>query len=38
MIFEVSSATYRNAVTRWPAARIILRQGARVVQDTSQRQ
>jgi hypothetical protein len=35
--FEVASATYRNAVTRWPAARIILRQGARVVHDTSQR-
>jgi len=34
MIFEVSSATYRNAVT---PARIILRQGARVVHDTSQR-
>jgi hypothetical protein len=27
-------ATYRAAVARWPAARIILRQGARVVQDS----
>jgi hypothetical protein len=26
------------AVKRWPAARIILRQGARVMRDTGQRQ
>jgi hypothetical protein len=32
--FEVAEATYRAAVARWPAARIILRQGARVVQDS----
>jgi len=29
--FEVAVATYRAAVARWPAARIILRQGIRVV-------
>jgi hypothetical protein len=29
--FEVAVATYRAAVVRWPAARITLRQGARVV-------
>ena len=29
--FEVAEATYRAAVARWPAARIMLRQGARVV-------
>ena len=29
--FEVAVATYRAAVARWPAARITLRQGARVV-------
>jgi hypothetical protein len=32
--FEVAEATYRAAVARWPAARIILRQGIRVVHDT----
>jgi hypothetical protein len=32
--FEVAEATYRAAVARWPAARITLRQGARVVHDT----
>jgi hypothetical protein len=36
--FEVAQATYDAAVKRWPAARIMLRQGARVVQDTGQRQ
>jgi hypothetical protein len=36
--FEVATATYDAAVKRWPAARIILRQGARVVKDTGQRQ
>jgi hypothetical protein len=30
--FEVAEATYRAAVARWPSARIMLRQGARVVQ------
>jgi hypothetical protein len=29
--FEVAEATYRAAIARWPAARITLRQGARVV-------
>jgi hypothetical protein len=31
-------AAYDAAVKRWPAARIMLRQGARVVKDTGQRQ
>jgi hypothetical protein len=31
--FEVAEATYRAAVARWPAARITLRQGIRVVHD-----
>jgi hypothetical protein len=31
--FEVAQATYRAAVARWPAPRITLRQGARVVHD-----
>ena len=35
--FEVAEATYRAAVARWPAARITLRQGARVVHDTVER-
>jgi hypothetical protein len=35
--FEVAEATYRAAVARWPAARITLRQGARVVHDTGLR-
>jgi hypothetical protein len=35
--FEVAEATYRAAVARWPAARITLRQGARVVHDTGPR-
>jgi hypothetical protein len=34
--FEVAEATYRAAVARWPAARITLRQGIRVVHDTGQ--
>ena len=29
--FEIAEATYWAAVARWPAARITLRQGARVV-------
>jgi hypothetical protein len=32
--FEVAEAIYRAAVARWPAARIILRRGVRVVHDT----
>jgi hypothetical protein len=32
--FEVAEATRRAAVTRWPAARITLRQGARVIEDS----
>jgi hypothetical protein len=32
--FEVAEATYRAAVARWPAARVTLRQGIRVVHDT----
>lgn len=35
--FEVAVATYWAAVTRWPAARITLRQGIRVVHDTGRR-
>jgi hypothetical protein len=35
--FEVAEATYWAAVARWPAARITLRQGARVVHETGQR-
>jgi hypothetical protein len=34
--FEVAEATYRAAVERWPAARITLRQGARVVHESGQ--
>jgi hypothetical protein len=36
--FEVAEATYRAAVARWPTARITLRQGARVVHESEQRQ
>jgi hypothetical protein len=32
--FEVAVATYWAAVARWPAARITLRRGIRVVHDT----
>jgi hypothetical protein len=32
--FELADAAYRAAVTRWPDARIMLRQGARVVHDS----
>jgi hypothetical protein len=32
--FEVAEAAYRAAVVRWPAARITLRQGARVVYES----
>jgi hypothetical protein len=35
--FEVAEAIYRAAVARWPAARITLRQGARVVYENGQR-
>jgi len=31
--FEVAEATYRAAVARWPAARITLRQGARIMHE-----
>jgi hypothetical protein len=30
----VAEATYRAAVMRWPRARITLRQGARVIEDS----
>jgi hypothetical protein len=33
--FDVAEATYRAAVARWPAARITLRHGIRVVHDTA---
>ena len=36
--FEVAEATYRAAVARWPAARITLRQGSRVVNESGQQQ
>jgi hypothetical protein len=36
--FEIAQATYAAAVRRWPAARIMLRQGARTVHDSGQRQ
>jgi len=29
-----AEATYRAAVARWPGARITLRQGARVIEDS----
>jgi len=32
--FAVAEATYRAAVARWPAARITLRQGARIVYES----
>ena len=32
--FEVAEATYWAAVARWPAARITLRQGARIVHES----
>jgi hypothetical protein len=32
--FEVAEATYRAAVARCPVARITLRQGARVIEDS----
>jgi hypothetical protein len=34
---KLAEATYRAAVARWPMARIMLRQGARVVHDTGER-
>jgi hypothetical protein len=36
--WEVAEAAYAAAVKRWPGARIMLRQGARVIHDTGQRQ
>jgi hypothetical protein len=35
--FELAEATYQAAVKRWPNARVILRQGARTVQDSGPR-
>jgi len=32
--FEVEEVAYRAAVARWPGARITLRQGARVIEDS----
>jgi hypothetical protein len=32
--FEVAEAAYRAAVVRWPAARITLRQDARIVHES----
>jgi hypothetical protein len=34
--FEAAEATYRAAIARWPAARITLRQGARIVHESGQ--
>jgi hypothetical protein len=31
---EVAEATYRAAIARWPAARITLRQGARIMHES----
>jgi hypothetical protein len=36
--FEVAEATHRAAVVRWPAARITLRQGARIVHESGQQE
>ena len=36
--FEVAEATFRAAVARWPAARITLRQGIRVLEAPEDRQ
>ena len=36
--FEVAVATYWAAVTRWPLARITLRQGARVIHENGDKQ
>jgi hypothetical protein len=35
--FELAEAAYRAAVHLWPAERIMLRQGARVLHDSGQR-
>jgi hypothetical protein len=35
--FEVATAAYRAALTRWPNSRVILRQGARTVHDSGSR-
>jgi hypothetical protein len=35
--FELAEALYQAAVARWPAARITLRQGARVVHENQSR-
>jgi hypothetical protein len=34
--FQVAEAIYKAAITRWPKARITLRQGIRVVHDSGQ--
>jgi hypothetical protein len=34
----VAEATYRAAMARWPAARITLRQGARIVHENGQQE
>jgi hypothetical protein len=36
--FEVAEAPYWAAVARWPAARITLRQGARIVHENGQQE
>jgi hypothetical protein len=36
--FQVAEAIYCAAIARWPTARIALRQGARVVHESGQRQ
>jgi len=35
--FEVATAHYHAALTRWPEPRVILRQGARTVEDSGPR-
>jgi hypothetical protein len=35
--FEVATAAYRAALGRWPNSRVILRQGARTVNDSGPR-
>jgi hypothetical protein len=36
--FEVAVVTYWAAVTRWPLARITLRQGARIIHENGDKQ
>jgi hypothetical protein len=35
--FEVATAAYRAALSRWPNSRVILRQGARTLHDSGPR-